>query len=60
MTPTQLGEAIFEFISRLEQAEADEWDEMAYIEGRLHLLVPFFEGKWVVSVSRPDETDTVQ
>lgn len=60
MTPTQLGEVIFEFIARLEQAEADEWDEMAYIEGHLHLTVPFCEGRWAIIVTRPDELDAIQ
>lgn len=60
MTPTQLGEIIFEFISRLEDAEADEWDECAYIEGHLHLTIPFTEGRWAIIVTRPNEMDTIQ
>lgn len=60
MTPTQLGEIIFEFISRLEDAEADEWDEQAFIEGHLHLTIPFTEGRWAIIVTRPNEMDTIQ
>ena len=60
MTPTQLGEIIFEFISRLEDAEADEWDERAFIEGHLHLTIPFTEGRWAIIVTRPNEMDTIQ
>lgn len=60
MTPTQLGEIIFDFISRLEDAEADEWDEGAFFEGHLHLTIPFTEGRWAIIVTRPSETDTIQ
>lgn len=60
MTPTQLGEIIFEFISRLEDAEADEWDEPGFVEGALHITIPFTEGRWAIIVTRPSETDTIQ
>ena len=60
MTPTQLGEVILEFISRLEDAETELWDEMAFVEGHLHLTVPFCDGKWAIIITRPDEMDTVQ
>ena len=60
MTPTHLGEIIFEFLSRLEDAEQDEWDDLAYHEGHLHLTVPFMKGKWAIIVTRPHEMDTVQ
>lgn len=60
MTPTQLGQVIFEFIARLEQAEADTWDDMAFIEGHLHLTVPSDNGRWAIIITRPDEMDTVQ
>ena len=60
MTPTQLGQVIFEFIERLEQAETEVWDDMAFIEGHLHLTVPFSEGCWAIIITRPDEMDTMQ
>lgn len=60
MTPTQLGEIIFDFISRLEDAEAESWDDQSFIEGMIHLTIPFTEGRWAIIVTRPAETDTIQ